>query len=346
MFNWIKNLFTKEEAPVDPYEFDYGVFEDAPDNRDIMYEDVLDTYTPLPEKFFNDIDDIVPVDQRRLGACVGHAGGHLMQQHEDRKRELSARYAYAVCKSMDGRKDQQGTYTRLLGKVFTERGIADEREVDNNSRLSHEDYIDVDFDDKDVVRNASKRKRKGYAFVNVKDRDAIKRAIVNEGGLVMSMRVGNWKGKYLYPDFPNSDRERRNSRHLVYVYGYDGDTFYILNSWGKRWGYYRNGTGRFHYDDYRDDLFLGMTFSDKVTPKKQEEARSKKYIFTRSMYYGIRRYDVIKLQERLNAELGMKIPTTGYFGSITKGAVMVYQYRNGLVVDGWVGRLTLNKLNA
>jgi len=341
---WLKNIFTKKEEY--PLEFDYGVLPDVSDNRDIYLDDVLDTFTPLPDKFFNDISEIVPVDQRRLGACVGHAGGHLMQFLEDKERELSARYAYAVCKSLDGIPDKEGTYTRLLGKVFTERGITDERTIDNNSRKDHEEYIDVDFDDNQVVRNALRRKKLGYAFVNVKDRDSMKRAIVEEGGFVLSMRVGNWDGEYLYPDFPNSDREMRNARHLIYCYGYDGDVFYIFNSWGKRWGHYRDGTGRFHFDDYKNDLYEGMTFSDKVTPKIQEKAKIVKYIFTRSMYFGMRGLDIMKLQERLNVELSMKIPTTGYYGKITKGAVMVYQYRNGLVADGWAGRNTLNKLNS
>lgn len=344
MLNWLKKIFSKE---VDPYEFDYGVFPDTPDVRDIQYDDVLDTYTPLPDKFFNDIDHIVPVNQYSIGACVGHAFCHLMQAQEERERELSARCPYALCKTMDGRPNQEGTYTRLLGKVATEYGIPRERYVSNRSfRVKHSDYIDVDFDDERTKKDASKRKKKGYAFVNTRDRDSIKRAIVNEGGLVLSMRVGNWKGSYLYPDFPNSDRELRNSRHLIYCFGYDGDTFYIYNSWGKKWGHYKDGTGRFNFDDYIGNLYTGMTFSDKVTPKIQEEARAKTYKFYRSMYFGMRGLDIKKLQERLNSELGMTIPTTGYYGRITKSAVMVYQYKNGLVADGWAGRNTLNKLNA
>lgn len=343
MKNFLTNLFKKPE-PKD--EFAMGVLPSAPDNRDVQYGD-LAMAIQLPDEYFVDIENIVPLDQKRIGSCVGHAGAHLRMADEDKRRnELSARYLYAMCKLMDGMPANEGTYPRILAKVLTTFGCADGEHVENDSNMSHAEYIKIPHADEKIIKNALEHKYKGFASLNVRDKDLLKQAIVKEGGFVVSMRVGDWTGKYLYPNFPKSDLEKRNARHLVYVYGYKGDDFYIFNSWGKRWGAYRNGTGRFNYEDYKDDLFEAWTFSELVTPAIIEDAKAKQYKFGRIMYYGMRGEDVRQLQIRLNKENGTTQPETGYFGTITRDNVKVYQYRNNLVPDGFVGRLTLNKLNA
>lgn len=343
MINILKKFFNKEEVQD---EFAMGVMPDAPDNRDVQYDE-LATAMNLPEEYFVDIDNVEKLDQKRNGSCVGHAGAHLRMAHDDKRNlELSARYLYAMCKLLDGRPNNEGTYPRILAKVLTGFGVCRDRYVENDSRLKHRDYITVDFKDERTIRDALKHKFKGFASLNVRDIDLLKQAIVKEGGFVLSMRVGNWKGKYLYPDYPDSDREKRNARHMVYVYGYKGDDFYILNSWGRRWGAHRNGTGIFNYKDYANDLFTAYTFSELVTPKVIEKARAKRFIFGRIMYYGMRGEDVKQLQIRLNEENSTTQPTTGYYGRITKDNVKLYQARNGLLPDGFVGRITLNKLNS
>jgi len=63
--------------------------------------------------------------------------------------------------------------------------------------------------------------------------------------------------------------------------------------------------------------------------------------FTRNLTVGSTGADVTALQTLLGVA-----PATGYFGAITKAAVMAYQTANGLPSTGYVGPMTLAKLNA
>jgi len=63
--------------------------------------------------------------------------------------------------------------------------------------------------------------------------------------------------------------------------------------------------------------------------------------FTRNLTVGSTGADVTALQTKLGVT-----PATGYFGAITKAAVVAYQTANGVPSTGYVGPLTLAKLNA
>ena len=65
------------------------------------------------------------------------------------------------------------------------------------------------------------------------------------------------------------------------------------------------------------------------------------YTFTRNLTVGSTGADVTALQTKLGVS-----PATGYFGAITKAAVVAFQTANGLPATGFVGPMTLAKLNA
>jgi peptidoglycan hydrolase-like protein with peptidoglycan-binding domain len=69
-------------------------------------------------------------------------------------------------------------------------------------------------------------------------------------------------------------------------------------------------------------------------------------VFTRTLRQGESGADVKTLQKWLT-DAGYKVPATGYFGSMTKGAVVRFQTAHGLApVTGVVGRLTASTLLA
>jgi len=71
------------------------------------------------------------------------------------------------------------------------------------------------------------------------------------------------------------------------------------------------------------------------------------FVFTINLRVGSRGVDVVELQKRLRAEGFFTYPTdTGYFGPVTKAAVIAYQKAHGIVpASGFVGPLTRAELN-
>ncbi len=68
--------------------------------------------------------------------------------------------------------------------------------------------------------------------------------------------------------------------------------------------------------------------------------------FTRNLYYGLRNDDVRELQERLTREGVYSGPVTGFFGPLTRAAVIRYQKMHGIrPAVGFVGPITRGVLN-
>ena len=73
------------------------------------------------------------------------------------------------------------------------------------------------------------------------------------------------------------------------------------------------------------------------------------YVFSNYLSVGSTGADVVALQSFLVSEGFLTMPAgvaEGYFGSLTKAAVVAYQASVGLPDTGYVGPLTVAKLNA
>lgn len=88
----------------------------------------------------------------------------------------------------------------------------------------------------------------------------------------------------------------------------------------------------------------GVIAPDKVAAAKAAAGcgatASASYTFTRDLTVGSTGADVTALQNMLGVS-----PATGYFGSITKAAVVAYQTSKGISATGYVGPLTRAALN-
>lgn len=65
-----------------------------------------------------------------------------------------------------------------------------------------------------------------------------------------------------------------------------------------------------------------------------------------TLRYGMRGTDVITLQTKLKSKGYFSATATGYFGAVTKSAVISFQRAKGLTADGVVGPKTFSALNA
>lgn len=76
-------------------------------------------------------------------------------------------------------------------------------------------------------------------------------------------------------------------------------------------------------------------------------ASAEGYMFNKNLSMGMRNADVTALQNALASAGYFNVAATGYFGSVTKSAVMAYQRANSISpVSGFVGPLTRGVLNA
>lgn len=92
-------------------------------------------------------------------------------------------------------------------------------------------------------------------------------------------------------------------------------------------------------------VLAGVIAPDKVAAAKAAAgcgatAPVASYTFTRNLTIGSTGADVTALQTKLGVT-----PATGYFGAITKAAVVAYQTANGISATGYVGPITLAALN-
>ncbi|KKW43542.1 MAG: hypothetical protein UY93_C0002G0138 [Parcubacteria group bacterium GW2011_GWA1_56_13] len=74
-------------------------------------------------------------------------------------------------------------------------------------------------------------------------------------------------------------------------------------------------------------------------------AAGTKPMFTKALTVGVRDADVTALQQYLTDNGFYSGPVTGYFGTLTKAAVQIYQKEKGIAQTGVVGPLTRAELN-
>lgn len=336
------------------------------DNRDYKLNLVAGSFQ-LPDSCFIDISKLPHDNQRKIGACVGHAAEKAQQKNELQELgkiiPLSPRFIYSICKCLDGYMGE-GTYPRLAAKVLKDFGCATEKTVPNDTTLEHEKYVyarQLDKIPQEAFKEAINYKIDGYAFSDITE-EGIKLAIyyssIKRQGTIMLTRVSNsywtdingvvtWDKNRILPLRAPSVAFPVISGHEVMPYGYDYVNgrlrIFIFNSWSDQWA--DGGNGWFYFDEWNTYIDEILTFLDK------DDIPAK--VFTKDLYYGMTDNQVKTLQQILNKS-NFIIAQTGYgsigkettfFGSLTKQAVIRLQKAYSLPQTGFVGVLTRQVLN-
>lgn len=325
-----------------------GALKNPKDNRDIKYTDLPASAVSLPSKHITDISMIPVLDQGALGTCVAHAIATVKMYQEYKETgvapKFSRRFIYALARTLSPYGADMGLFPRDGAKTLKDNGILEPDTIDDNT-LPHSVY--VAFSPDKAQKEGAMRWGSGYTTIVNGDLTTIKQAIVREGVLTISVAYqgSKWSrktGKIKKPD-------NVEGLHYITLYGYedtkDGDTIlYFRNSWSKDWG--DNGNGQFNWSDYKTFSYDAIAFTD-VPNDLIEKAKNTQYLFTTTMKLGVSSPEVKKLQERLAQEGFYTYPQyTGYFGEVTKAAVIAYQKaKNIKPADGIVGPITRGKLN-
>jgi hypothetical protein len=349
-----------------------GAIKSPPDYRDIRIAQIASP-REYPPSFFVDVSQLPVWHQRKIGACVGHACAKYKQlldlKDTGKVEPLSARFLYAMAKCRDGYQDE-GTYPRLVAKILKDIGCATENTCPNDTTLNHESYV-YNRKEEDIPTSAKeeayKAKIGGYAWADI-TKEGLKQCICDFSGGAMLVRIDkNWwttiKGIYtnlaskLFPlRYPK--KENTISGHEVYLIGYrdigDDVELHHLGSWSKDWG--NKGTGYFLWSEYKNYIDEVITFTD-IPNQLLEEAHNKPktftYNFTKPMDFGYEGEEVKKLQEALIMTGDFDFRITGYFGEITRKAVLKFQvrecklswYEQYVLRGSKVGEKTLSALN-
>jgi hypothetical protein len=322
-----------------------GAFKSPPDYRRIFIGQ-LGLPEDLPQNYFIDISNLEVWNQKKIGACVGHAIAKYKQKLDELDTgippKLSARFLYAIAKARDNLMSE-GTYPSLVFKILKDIGCATEDTCPNNTNLSHEEYVYQRNENNiptSAFDEAYKAKIGGYAWVN-KDSLSIKQAIVNASGCATLVRLGkewwtNKKGTYSQnPDeiCPMRIPNPIVSGHEIWLCGYetlsnDDLKIYFLNSWSKYWA--TLGVGYFllsEYKDYIDEMVTAIDIPNKLLEEAHNKPKEFTYNFTKTMTVGYQGEEVKKLQEALTMTKDFDYQITGYYGEITRKAVLQFQIR-------------------
>lgn len=304
-------------------KYSMGCLKNTLDNRDINIAQVQ-APVEVPNEYYTDISWLPVLNQKQLGACVGHAHAiiHIYNEYKENGKipDLSPRYIYALSKKVDGYAGE-GTFPRVSAKIETDKGCATEAYCPNSTDLKHADYINIKEDEK-LIADAKPYKMKGYAVVN-NNPSAIKQAIINNGLVAVSISVGG----YVSPI-----KKGTLGMHRVTIYGYKGDRFYFRNSWDSTWG--DKGNGFFDWAD--QDLQDIMVFVDMPNELK-EKAKMKYKYFSDKEIVGLKP-ELVKMLDEARGVAGVPFKITSGFrtpeqNAKLKGSVEDSAHTIGLAVD-------------
>lgn len=257
---WLNKLFKTEKE-----YYGLGALENPVDPRDVQTSSFQKT-NKLPEKHITDISMLPRYDQKNNGSCVGHAIALALAYYEYKENGklelLSPRFIYGMAKRIDGLASE-GTYPRIGGLIALDYGCPTDKTLPNSSYMPHRDYISFDLDNS-LLEDAYPRKIKGFAFASETE-DALKNAIINNGVVCASLKVGKWSRLPV--------KSGNNGRHYILIYGYNKDRFYFANSWGKNWGDKKLGDGYFIWNEFKNNIRDIMVITD-IPNKILKQAKS------------------------------------------------------------------------
>lgn len=361
----------------DTQHFEFGAIPSPVDERDWSLASV-GAGTTYPDSCFIEQDFMYSNYQKNIGCCVGCTGEAVVRkivyELTGVQEEGSFRFVYALAKCLEGTVydgvdyrmygrtggANDGTYPALVAKVIRKYGVPLAKYCPNDVDLSPEAFCygrDIKNIPAEAFTDALKR-RSGADFAVPCTEDGIKQAITyakaNNGGVMILRRIGKtywtgadgkttWDKNKLLPLRPTRDIV---SGHEEFLYGYDTEAktnrvrIHWANSWSDKWA----DKGRAW--EYLDE-WLGYIGEIRVVVASVGEVKGFTYTFNNNLELGSQGADVVALQHALKIKGHFTHPTfTGYFGPVTKAAVIAYQTKNKIDPIGVVGPKTRASLNA
>ena len=277
--------------------------------------------------------------QGQRPSCVSHAWVRLLQLYWWKKTgrviDFSPRFLHAY--TAGGMADSDGRDPRVIGQVLTNIGCCTNALLPNDITLDDHAYSRVTITQA-MLDEAKQYTIPAYSFVNP-DQYSIRHAIFHKGAVGLMFQVGNeWYTPSWQPQDINPLRPPHpvTSQHEVAGEHWADALEGIENSWSERWN--EGGYGEYNLSNYAP---LQVICIDDYTVDFNPHTNPVQFKFTKDMWFGQTNPDVKQLQARLGV-----IPTSGYFGNLTRQAVIRYQVSHHIVpAVGYAGILTRTSLN-
>lgn len=324
-----------------------GAVKDIYDPRDYKWSEIAHGSAPFNWGVGFDIEEkvgkIKPKDQNGSSSCGGQAwsmySAILEALATGTFEERSAKFIYSQTAVRGG-----GSAGRTNSELCKKQGVCIEPlciSYENGNPPGEAFMTNKDISP-EAIENAKKNKERAYAIVN-SDIDEVAQAVQQNGGVVIGI-TGENNGTWLSP-FPQPPLHNAWN-HWVYV----GKAKIIngkkmigfINSWGENCG---EQGWQWVGEDYFNAL-NGNAIWSVWTMVYDQQVVQEPHVFAKTLRYGMIDSEVKFLQERLKKDgYFPNIPTTEYFGSITRNSVKKFQTAKGLVSDGIVGKNTNAELN-
>lgn len=324
--------------------FGLGAVESEQDIRTIKHEDYTTTDMPLVSGGI----DYLPTDiqhQHKVGICT--AISLTQNRAKANGKRYSADFQYLLQKKyLDGNWTEGSSIFNAL-KVGKKYGFLPEylwtHTIEQDRFLSYEQYIAklkaIDEGEINRLIALCVDKIDGYASVDVSDTQKLAKAILDSNaGILCRYGCGqtwwtnkdggiSWQPKDINPlrkPVPYTSGHAINMSKFDYT---EKPMQVLANSWGVEWCNY--GNADINWSNYAPTEAWSILNFTPVIPFK----------FTKTLRFGMKNDDVKQLQKILG------VIQTGYFFLLTEKAVRSFQQKNGLQVDGIVGKYTIAKLN-
>jgi hypothetical protein len=248
-----------------------GCIPSSPDNRDFLTTAMIPQDTIIPSKVF--WKPPLFRDQGNKGTCVGFGNSGLKNIHEYiegtyTEGGYSPLFIYSICKTLDGKPNEEGTQIRIALQVLKDIGVIPEVDFPYESYANQYSPFPIPTVPETLKTKAFKNKIASYARIPDKDVIALKQALVKSpvvAGLLVTSDFVNAKDGFV--GTPNG---YILGGHCVLFCGYDDSMVHTYsngitkkgfiifqNSWGD-WG--NSGLGYIAYEDISFQLDNGQGY--------------------------------------------------------------------------------------
>ena len=232
------------------------------DVRDYTIDMVAMAEAPLPDTYL--CNGMAVLNQGLVGSCVAHACATAMGYGEkksgNKAHDFSRGYIYGNRKETDHQ--GEGMYIRQALKQLNHCGDCQYDDFPYNETYPN-------------VKNKIEKNKENLAnlalpfkienYFRLYSNDEIKKALLNQGAVVMSMPI--YSSFAAECPLPTAD-DKYEGGHAMCLIGWDETGWIIQNSWSKSWG--NKGTLHVPYE-YPFNEFWGITVNlDVPQPKKKK----------------------------------------------------------------------------